>query len=465
MTRVTRNSGGAHSKNRGNPSSHDVIDLGQPNTSPKFPCGTCNINIGIEDSVECELCKTWTHGGTKCSGLPPNIFEVIVDCHDIGVTYICTTCRINKTNNNHTDNNNNKSNDLTQLCETVKGLANALQVLSNKVDAQQSTLAAWPSLPKNSPTPNPTNHKQPVPLLAPPPVFHTQLPEIKQILHNEAVEIREREKRANSIIIRGLGADPNLIQQNFKDVVEQLLPGKHILLVEISPINANLVRAKIPDTNARRELLNNTKKLARPDSNFQQVFIKRDLTYRQRQELLNRRPSTQHPPSNQPILTSNPSIIPGSSPTLPKTPSQPSPTLPVPNSSHSSSQPLPQQTMAQMTAMPTLNATSPELEGAVALTNATPSQFPTKNTSQSPTLKTILPTSNHIMDDAQSVIPPTSMSSFVPQTMDRNTSTVPATTDLLTGEPNSPLSLPNQQTSSSPKPSTSSNIEPSTSKN
>ena len=43
------------------------------------PCGTFGVNIGNEDSLECELCAVWTHGAQKCSGLPYSVFKTIVD--------------------------------------------------------------------------------------------------------------------------------------------------------------------------------------------------------------------------------------------------------------------------------------------------------------------------------------------------------------------------------------------------
>lgn len=39
-----------------------------------FPCGTCGVSNGVEDSFECEHYKSWTHCAQKCSGLPPRVF-------------------------------------------------------------------------------------------------------------------------------------------------------------------------------------------------------------------------------------------------------------------------------------------------------------------------------------------------------------------------------------------------------
>ena len=42
-------------------------------------CGACGVDIGNEDSLECELCVVWTHGAQKCSGLLYSAFKTIID--------------------------------------------------------------------------------------------------------------------------------------------------------------------------------------------------------------------------------------------------------------------------------------------------------------------------------------------------------------------------------------------------
>ena len=85
--------------------------------------------------------------------------------------------------------------------------------------------------------------------------------EIRTILYEEAVEIKEREKRVESVIIRGLGSDDS-VSRKFSEVVSYLFShNKVIQLDELVPINQNLVRAKIKDSAIRKELLSVTKNL------------------------------------------------------------------------------------------------------------------------------------------------------------------------------------------------------------
>ncbi|KAK3871267.1 hypothetical protein Pcinc_023582 [Petrolisthes cinctipes] len=161
---------GCLSNNGGSPSKSSTNPSPLPNT-PDYPCGTCSINIGEEDALECERCAVWTHGGQQCS----------------------------------------------------------------------------------------------------------------------AIEIREREKRTKSVIVRGLGSDLQTINDRLKDVVSHLLgPNKDITLSHIVPINDDLVRREIVDDVLRKELIQASRNL-KTSLNFNKVYIHKDLTYRQRQELQVRR--------------------------------------------------------------------------------------------------------------------------------------------------------------------------------
>ncbi len=92
-------------------------DTARP-TQNVFPCGTCNINIGEEDSLECDRCQTWTHGSTQCFGLPRQVFQMIIKHNNDGVTYVCTECRLRGNSRPHNQQNSGHS----QLFETVKAL-------------------------------------------------------------------------------------------------------------------------------------------------------------------------------------------------------------------------------------------------------------------------------------------------------------------------------------------------------
>ena len=226
-------------------------------TQNRFPCGICKVEVGEEDSVECTKCSTWTHQG--CSGLTRNVFDVIAKNKNKGVTYVCTTCRLSKPSSGKTD-----PAGVLQLLETVKELASSVRLMSEEIKNLQSVRAKQT-----------TN----VPAVLPNSL------EIKKILHDEAREIREREKRAKSIIIRGLGDQPGAVRTGFNDVVAFLFNGveggpRAVELSEIVPINSNLVRAKLTNDVLRRDILDRAKNIK--GSQFDGVYVKRDLTFNQR---------------------------------------------------------------------------------------------------------------------------------------------------------------------------------------
>ena len=238
-----------------------------PVTPDQYPCGTCNVNIGDEDALECEICSVWTHGGQRCSGLPHDVFRNVVDYSDLGVSYVCTSCRLNK---NSKDNN---TSGYKQLFESVKGLNRAVADLALEVknikSLSFSSTQSQPSLPVDNFSPQ------------------ADSPHFRKILQEELIEIRQREKRADFIIIRGLGSDINEVQAKFTVVANFLFKSdKTITLQDITPIKSDLVRARVLDQQDRRELLSISKNLK--GSTHDGVFISRDLTYKQRMAIKQR---------------------------------------------------------------------------------------------------------------------------------------------------------------------------------
>ena len=107
-------------------------------------------------------------------------------------------------------------------------------------------------------------------------------------IRDEVREMRERERRQKSIIIRGLpNFTTNAVADKFKDVSRFLLEK----VVELScirtiDVSKGIFRGDVEDPD-RRLLLNKVSKLK--NSQFNSIFISKDLTYQQRQELFQRR--------------------------------------------------------------------------------------------------------------------------------------------------------------------------------
>ena len=112
---------------------------------------------------------------------------------------------------------------------------------------------------------------------------------VKEEVLNQVRELKERDKRADSIIIRGLPEMSLLgVQEKFSDICKclQLQDIKLVDIVKIGP--NNMYRARIPNNDLRKLLFVHASKL-RNHPDFSRVYVNRDLTYHQRQVLVARR--------------------------------------------------------------------------------------------------------------------------------------------------------------------------------
>ena len=102
-------------------------------------------------------------------------------------------------------------------------------------------------------------------------------------------EMQERSKRRQSIIIKGLHAQsPRDLAHKFGEL-SLSYTGTRVEISDIIPIpnHTDLFRAKILDDDNRKLVLERAKTLK--DTEYNSVFIRRDLTYAQRKELRERR--------------------------------------------------------------------------------------------------------------------------------------------------------------------------------
>ena len=106
-------------------------------------------------------------------------------------------------------------------------------------------------------------------------------------MHVKLRELYEQEKRQSSVIPRSFNsANPDIVKK-YNDICVLLNVGQ-ISLSGLSQVEAtSLFRAKIEDKK-RSFLLSRVKEL-RSSEAFRSVYIQRDLTYKQRQEMVARR--------------------------------------------------------------------------------------------------------------------------------------------------------------------------------
>ena len=255
-------------------------------------CGSCNTDVG-ECCIGCDACETWVHGTEMCSGLPQDVLTAILNYDGSGIKFICTKCRLEKPQSKmgaSSGADKEIRETLKQLFQQFCGMCTVITELSSqvKVLAQGSSKISQPDTPA-------IQHQVPVP--SPPPA-----PD-RTLIREELREMREREKRRQSIIIKGLtAAGPREAASKFDQLTETQF-GVKIDLAEIMQIpgHSTMFRAKIISDEQRKLILENAKKLK--GSTYSSVYISRDLTRAQRTELFEKRKARLTSASTEPKVT------------------------------------------------------------------------------------------------------------------------------------------------------------------
>lgn len=230
---------------------------------PTDLCGTCHLLVG-DDATGCDRCSSWFHSSSMCLGLPDSLVSSIRE-HGDAIAFICTDCRVG---DRPVGGGGVGEAAFRQLFQTVKKLCETVQILSdqmrNIVDG-----SVRQGIPPN-----------------PPPVEGTRV-----LIREEIREMEERKKRRLSIIVTGLNIPDDSNLSAAFDPVARHLTGGPVPLSDIVCIDGDkkMFRAKVGSDAIKKKLLENAPSLAQ--GNFRNVYVNRDLTYVQRQELKRRRES------------------------------------------------------------------------------------------------------------------------------------------------------------------------------
>lgn len=297
--------------------------LSEADGKSECACGMCGVMVG-EEGIGCDRCSAWFHPTEICSGLPREAISLItVHQADNSVLFVCTGCRINPgtgawstkpSRRRGSDKADEQEMMIKQLYLTVKGLCASVASLTSKFDALMSAKGSsevqTSSMPSQLHRGSPTSHGT-LPTTQTAPEHHSQQPsQYRSVIRQEIKELREREKRKDSVIVRGLTSSTlGDVVKEFGEITSTLI-GSRVVLSDVVriPDHPELIRAKITDEGKRKQILEKAKTLK--GSRYDGVFIRRDLTYAQRQELKLRREgqghrnAEQHPDRSQtPHLT------------------------------------------------------------------------------------------------------------------------------------------------------------------
>ena len=284
----------------------DQVELGQAPSDNivsmtsligQMNCGLCNSPT--EDiSLKCTYCERHYHPTTLCTGLKPLSIQCLLEEDSTALQYRCTSCRCSVNQSPGASANQGGSDGqewkvaVGQVLEIVKALATNMTQMSVTLNNQMQSIAIMPPQAGASSQPTPRDS--------------AEEPVSKKELYTELWEFEERKKRASSVIVKGVEATNN---HEFNDkfrVVYQFLLHSSPQITNTHCIDGakKIYRVTFQNKTTRVDILREAKKLA--ESSHKDIYISRDLTYTQRQELKARRAArTSSQQGNQPTNSAN----------------------------------------------------------------------------------------------------------------------------------------------------------------
>ena len=241
-------------------------------------CAFCNCNL-TSKAVDCRDCGKSFHPLPECVGLPEGTIRGLLADGGRAVSYHCMRCRSDQRNilNQTGESSNNAvgQSAFIQLIVAVGALCAQVKSLAQDLNAIKVPPAGTPRPSISNPPPNQLVSSQSV--------------SFKETVRVEVREVQEQEKRKHNVILKGFGNDLNAVEGKFKNLVHRLI-GSDCELQDIARIKGQqgMYRAKIFNEEIRHEILTNANKLKGMEG-CQSVFIQRDLTYKQRQELFRKK--------------------------------------------------------------------------------------------------------------------------------------------------------------------------------
>ena len=267
-------------------------------------CGLCNIEVST-DAIGCDKCPLWFHPTSQCTGLQAETIAVIKSSDGDSIDFKCSSCRCKNTSLlNQSNTSNNQIIDplaITQVFEMVKALTVTVATLANQISVLVNN--------NNQTTPNNVNYNNPG--------------NFQGDLYAELWEFEERRKRCESLIVRGSGANSNAEFSQFFAGLSEVLVGSNVVPDEVVCINTenSLYRIKINNGPLRSRFLQRARNLRNHDE-YRNVYINKDLTFKQREELRHRRELSRENNEVRNVNSLQDNQLPASQSSLPNQPSR-----------------------------------------------------------------------------------------------------------------------------------------------
>ena len=255
-------------------------------------CGLCG-GVAPDVTIGCDRCRLKYHPVTQCTGLKkPTIDAVLADGD--AVKFICSACRCSGPAPTRVTTRSQSANlsppdvslpvSISQVFEIVKALAVSMTSLTQQVTALAATVANTKAAP--APTMPPPDRSA----IQGTPSAQQGAPINRGALFAEMREFEERQRRRESVIVRGLEANTNEEVGHMFGNITTMLIGRRVPAESLYCIDRSkcLYRLKVNDKDTRTDLLKRAPGL-KDNPNYKNVYISRDLTYDQRGKLRQQR--------------------------------------------------------------------------------------------------------------------------------------------------------------------------------
>ena len=260
-----------------------AAEVSKGGESETQPCATCQKDV-VDACIGCDSCERWVHDTEMCSGLPQKLIDAIAEHDGAGISFYCTLCRITRQKASSSSSSQSQGpmiELIMQLFQQIQGVCANLQALTDQVKNLSSPVTMGLPAAPTAPAPAPPAHSSVMPQTS---------TEYRATIREEIREIAERDKRKQSIIIKGLNAGtPRDLALKFKRLTSEVMD-RSVEVTEVTaiPNHSQIFRAKITDEDCRTFVLEKAKSL-KDTEEYRHVYISRDLTYAQRTALFNKR--------------------------------------------------------------------------------------------------------------------------------------------------------------------------------
>ena len=222
-------------------------------------CALCSVVVDGRD-IRCGGCGRSFHPEVLCLGVSESIIVSLLESSDGAIMYRCCQCRVGVGAGSEAG----FAGAITQVLGIIGGIVAQVRALSEDLEGIRGSCGRVAAVRDSRPV------------------------SLETSVSEEVREVYEREKRKCSVILRGFGDVPvDQVHQLFREICDYLGVGS-IALVNVLKLSPMLFRATISDSQQRFKILSEAKKLRFSDV-FRKMYVQRDLTYKQRSELMARR--------------------------------------------------------------------------------------------------------------------------------------------------------------------------------